>query len=508
MQQFYLVTVFLLCLALPLHALASSSASATQQNAADGVGKQKPDTGVAVQPGDIHNASREREEKEEEALARRLLFSLASLPRNPDGRFLDKDGARAIAVAATRLAPTYAETWLRLAELEDVMAQPWRALHAYFKALAEDPSAKVVSNALVLARMRFMENVVETSEWLLCLHRLGRLKEELKARPGAARLPSLQPYLKEMRSHVSTFKSEVGQAAYLLEGPPALAADAGRDEDGGDELAFAAHASYRGGVAQRRLPPSLPLLRLFATPLFHHNLAELGLMLEAEVAEVNAAITALVAEKYASLDTYLRKRGGGKAVALRDVNDAFFKWQMRALNDERRVISLRLCTGWHELGHLPGFAALCGHVRTVLRALMAQTGTAPALGASEDIYAWASHHGRGSSHRVHTHGDSLWSAVYYTAVPPGSGAIRFYDPRGSIDGGHDLETRQGWASKAPFLHWHEVRPRAGDLVIFPSWLLHEVRSSYGDPQAGPAPPRVSIAFNLIGYWDAPTDASG
>jgi uncharacterized protein (TIGR02466 family) len=385
------------------------------------------------------------------------------------------------------------------------MAQPWRALHAYFKALAEDPSAQLVPDALVLARMRFMQNVVETSEWLLCLHRLEKLKGELEARPGATRLPSLQPYFKEMRSHVSTFNSEVGQATYLLEGAPPFA-NAGEGE--GDELAFAAHASYRGGVvAQRRLPPSLPLLRLFATPLFHHNLADLGLMLEADVAEVNAAITALVTEKYASLEAYLRGRGGGKAVALRDLNDAFFKWQMRALSDERRVISLRLCTGWHELGHLPGFAALCGHVRTVLRALMAQTGTAPALGASEDIYAWASHHGRGSSHRGHTHGDSLWSAVYYTAVPPGSGAIRFYDPRGSIDGGPDLETRQGWAPKAPFLHWHEVRPRAGDLVIFPSWLLHEVRPSYGDPQAG-APPRVSIAFNLIGYWDAPTDASG
>ena len=42
---------------------------------------------------------------------------------------------------------------------------------------------------------------------------------------------------------------------------------------------------------------------------------------------------------------------------------------------------------------------------------------------------------------------------------------------------------------------HYLKPRTGDLIVFPSWLWHsvervEVRSEY----------RVSFAFNLDGNW--------
>ena len=35
-----------------------------------------------------------------------------------------------------------------------------------------------------------------------------------------------------------------------------------------------------------------------------------------------------------------------------------------------------------------------------------------------------------------------------------------------------------------------VRPKSGRLVMFPSWVLHQVRPYGGDAQ------RISIAFNL------------
>jgi predicted 2-oxoglutarate/Fe(II)-dependent dioxygenase YbiX len=38
------------------------------------------------------------------------------------------------------------------------------------------------------------------------------------------------------------------------------------------------------------------------------------------------------------------------------------------------------------------------------------------------------------------------------------------------------------------------RPQAGDLVLFPSWILHEVAPTAGDSA------RVSIAFNIPGSW--------
>jgi len=53
------------------------------------------------------------------------------------------------------------------------------------------------------------------------------------------------------------------------------------------------------------------------------------------------------------------------------------------------------------------------------------------------------------------------SGVYYVKTPPGSGAIQFLDPRGPYP---------------PFDDKLTIRPRAGDLLLFPSWLQHQVMS--------------------------------
>ncbi len=109
---------------------------------------------------------------------------------------------------------------------------------------------------------------------------------------------------------------------------------------------------------------------------------------------------------------------------------------------------------------------------------------------------WANVNGPGDSNEFHCHPGSFWSGAYYvddggTAANPAlGGAFEMMDPRGP-----------GPALYAPHLAYampqglspgssEVVQPRSGLLLLFPAWLLHQVR-----PYGGQAL-RISIAFNL------------
>lgn len=94
----------------------------------------------------------------------------------------------------------------------------------------------------------------------------------------------------------------------------------------------------------------------------------------------------------------------------------------------------------------------------------------------------------GAANAMHSHGGSYWSAVYYVRVDPGEGGeLVLYDPRLPVIDMH-----------APALRFRDcggeqqaaIKPVAGMIVIFPSWLQHAVRPWVGDGA------RISIAMNL------------
>jgi uncharacterized protein (TIGR02466 family) len=103
------------------------------------------------------------------------------------------------------------------------------------------------------------------------------------------------------------------------------------------------------------------------------------------------------------------------------------------------------------------------------------------------ISAWVTICRAGAYHAPHSHPDSAWSGVYY--VDPGtdspdqplSGVLEFLDPRAGVE----AVTAPGDPYGEPF----RVRPQAGLLVVFPSWLYHWVH-----PYAG-RPPRIAVSFN-------------
>jgi len=95
---------------------------------------------------------------------------------------------------------------------------------------------------------------------------------------------------------------------------------------------------------------------------------------------------------------------------------------------------------------------------------------------------------RGSGHHSgHIHPHSVISGTLYVEVPKGSGAIRFEDPR--LPMMMAAPTRRSDASEElqPFV---TVQPRPGLLLLWESWLRHEVLPGTARGE------RLSISFNF------------
>ncbi|MEX2453910.1 MAG: TIGR02466 family protein [Rhodospirillaceae bacterium] len=144
--------------------------------------------------------------------------------------------------------------------------------------------------------------------------------------------------------------------------------------------------------------------------------------------------------------------------------------------------------GWHSSADLwdwpePEMQELCGFVKQAARDL---TATVAPIRPGDEIRvipyggAWANVLREGGYNKVHNHPGAVWSAVYYVADGepydnlPGTGLFEFMDPRpGNIHGGKEV-----------------IRPDAGLLMMFPSWLYHYVNPHHGKRE------RISIAFNM------------
>ena len=83
-------------------------------------------------------------------------------------------------------------------------------------------------------------------------------------------------------------------------------------------------------------------------------------------------------------------------------------------------------------------------------------------------------------HSGHIHPHSVLSGTFYVEVPAGSGAIRFEDPR--------LPLMMSAPPRAD--SFATVEPRAGLLLMWESWLRHEVLPGTGKGE------RLSISFNF------------
>ena len=99
---------------------------------------------------------------------------------------------------------------------------------------------------------------------------------------------------------------------------------------------------------------------------------------------------------------------------------------------------------------------------------------------------WINIMSRGSAHGSHVHPLATVSGTYYVAVPRGAAGLKFEDPRLERFMAAPPRRRSARRENQP---WVVFPARAGAMLLFESWLRHEVPAQV---QAGE---RVSVSFN-------------
>lgn len=93
----------------------------------------------------------------------------------------------------------------------------------------------------------------------------------------------------------------------------------------------------------------------------------------------------------------------------------------------------------------------------------------------------------GGSHSGHIHPHCAISGTYYVRTPKGASAIRFEDPRLGLMMAAPAPREDAPEDRQRFV---SMAPQAGDLLLWESWLRHEV------PPNRARTDRISISFNL------------
>ena len=103
---------------------------------------------------------------------------------------------------------------------------------------------------------------------------------------------------------------------------------------------------------------------------------------------------------------------------------------------------------------------------------------------------WAIINKKNSFNVMHNHQNCYFSAAYYVKKPINSGDITFFDPNEAKTYRFPKkEKNSNYTTEAV-----TIRPEEGDLLIFPSYLYHEVGTNLSDKE------RVVVSFNIdIGY---------
>jgi uncharacterized protein (TIGR02466 family) len=142
--------------------------------------------------------------------------------------------------------------------------------------------------------------------------------------------------------------------------------------------------------------------------------------------------------------------------------------------------------GWHSSDDV--------HRRPELASLRAAVGGACAWAAASldfdfvghDLVLdamWINENRRGDHNKAHVHARSFLSGAYYAKAGPGCGDIAFFDPVAA----REMMPHPVKGEAQPMVSY-PAQP--GLLLVFPSWLRHEVGPNLTDE------PRVSVSFNV------------
>jgi uncharacterized protein (TIGR02466 family) len=152
--------------------------------------------------------------------------------------------------------------------------------------------------------------------------------------------------------------------------------------------------------------------------------------------------------------------------------------------------------GWHSqtdlfTWELDSIKALRGRIHTFVTELCRTVARDPQdpMHRNFRLEGWANVMRHAQYHSLHSHPNAFWSGVYYVSgnpkpaqAHPFSGKLELVDPRP----GASLSFSEHTSLYGRFL----LNPLAGQMVIFPGWLQHQVHPYFGPGE------RITIAFNV------------
>jgi len=147
-------------------------------------------------------------------------------------------------------------------------------------------------------------------------------------------------------------------------------------------------------------------------------------------------------------------------------------------------------TSYASLDDLPRRATVFGQLKTRLDRHAAAYAEALALdlggGRLKLDSLWVNILKAGAAHSGHIHPHSVLSGTVYVAVPPGAGALKLEDPRLPLMMAAPPRRADAAETARSFVY---LTPQAGAVVMWESWLRHEVTPNRGKAE------RISLSFN-------------
>ena len=92
----------------------------------------------------------------------------------------------------------------------------------------------------------------------------------------------------------------------------------------------------------------------------------------------------------------------------------------------------------------------------------------------------------GGIHTAHLHPHSIISGTTYVAMPDGTSPIKFEDPRLAMMMAAPPRVKHSREDMSTFVY---ASPKVGDVMLWESWLRHEVPMNMADDD------RISVSFN-------------
>jgi len=93
---------------------------------------------------------------------------------------------------------------------------------------------------------------------------------------------------------------------------------------------------------------------------------------------------------------------------------------------------------------------------------------------------------QGGVHTSHIHPHSVISGTTYVTIPEGASAIKFEDPRLQMMMAAPARRKD---ARPDLRSFHYQQPKPGDVLLWESWLRHEVPVNMSEDE------RISVSFN-------------